>query len=386
MDLAQTLLRSIVRSFYPPEQIIIMDAVLLHSALSDDDLAHLMGMQVKALRKTCSKLREDGLISVQSRPETRQGATRPFNRDYYWVDSHRAIDVVKFRLKSMARVVDQKYGQSVEEKKEYKCPRCKAQYTQMEVLDTVGASGFECKQCGHSLEAIAEDGVPSAGHEVQSRLNAQMNPLEDLLRRIDGAEIPETTFETALEKAIPVKRDENVNPAAKTTAVAPTRLPPQTVHGLKTEEKVEITLLDGTARVEAERREAEARAKFREQNQLPSWHTGSTVGMGTEPNGSPTKSMPNGSPIKEEGGESKFDKTAETEEEQKKAEDDALTQFYATMGQEEEDDDDEDDSDEEEDEDEDEPGAKRVKIEEPVAMANGTPAKQESSAEESGDD
>ncbi|KAL9081263.1 MAG: hypothetical protein Q9159_007368 [Coniocarpon cinnabarinum] len=395
MDLAQTLLRSVARSFYPPEQIIILDAVLLHSALRDDDLALLMGMQVKALRKTCSKLREDGLLSVHSRQETREGANRPFARDYFYVDTHRAIDVVKFRLKSMAKMVDQKYGQSVEEKKEYICPRCLAQYTQMEVLDTVGISGFECKQCGNALDAIAEDGVdgtPSAGHEVQSRLNAQTNAFEELLRRIDAAEIPENTFDTAIEKAIPVKRDENVNPAARTTVLAPGRLPPQTVRGLKTEEKVEVTLLDDGAKQEAERKEAEARAKFREQNQLPSWHTGSTVGLGPDASSGGAPELADGSPVKQEAGEPKFDKKAEDEEDQKKADDEALSQFYATMGQDEDDEEEDEEESEDEDEqgDEEQPSAKRVKIDDVAPMTNGINTngngKTESSAEESGDD
>ena len=390
MDLASTLLKSTVRSFYPPEQIVIMDAVLQHSALRDDDLALLLGMQVKALRKTCSKLREDGLISVHSRQETREGANRPFARDYYFVDTHRAIDVIKFRLKSMAKMVDAKYGQTVEEKQEYRCSRCKASYTQMEVLDMVGPTGVMCRRCDNPLDMIADEGedgaAASAGHEVQSRLNAQMNSFEDMLRKIDAAVIPENTFDIAIEKALPVKRDESVNPTARTTAIPSARLPPQTVHGMKTEEKIEISLMDEGARAQAERREAEARAKFREQNALPSWHTGSNLGT----SGTDGASVPvtNGSPVKEEAGEQKVDMAAEAQADQKKMDDAALADFFDTMGQD-EDDDEEDESEEEEDDEEEQPPTKRVKIEEPATNgsgANGAIKRDESSAEESGED
>lgn len=379
MDLAQTLLRSTVRSFYPPEQIIIMDAVLLHSALRDDDLAFLMGMQTKALRKSCSKLREDGLLSVHSRQETREGANRPFARDYYFVDTHRAIDVIKFRLKSMAKMVDAKYGQTVGEKKEYRCARCKSTYTELEVLDNISDVGILCKRCSNPLDRIDDEAngngaAAAAGHEVQSRLNAQMMPFEDLLRRIDGAEIPENTFDDAIDKAIAVKRDESVNPAAKTTVLEKARLPPQTVHGMKTEEKIEISLMDDTARREHERKEAQARAKFREENQLPSWWTDGTVDAAAAANDSSTQPMPNGSPVGQANtSEAKFDKGKDDEEDQKKADEALLNSIYEM--EDDEDEDEEEDSDEESDDEEDEgkPPAKKVKIEEPPTAQNGGP-------------
>ena len=377
MDLAQTLLRSTVRSFYPPEQIIIMDAVLLHSALRDDDLALLMGMQTKALRKSCSKLREDGLLSVHSRQETREGANRPFARDYYFVDTHRAIDVIKYRLKTMAKMVDDKYGQTVEEKKEYKCPRCKSAYTSMEVLDDIGPEGILCKRCRHPLDGIAEEengagNAAAAGHEVQSRLNAQMMAFEDLLRRIDSAEIPENTFDDAISKAVPVKRDDAVNPSAKTTVVEKSRLPPQTVHGMKTEEKIEISLMSDEARKEQERVEAEAREKFRAQNQLPSWYTNSTLDQDSKDNASGANGLSNGGPsLEADGSEAKVDKKHEDDEEQKKKDADLLESIYAMDADNDDEDDESEDEDDDEEEDDSAPAQKRVKIEEPTATVNG---------------
>ena len=79
MDLAKTLIRSVVRAFYDKRQVLIIDALLVHSAyekipsryryllsislrLPNDELAILMGMQGKELRKACGKLREDKMM------------------------------------------------------------------------------------------------------------------------------------------------------------------------------------------------------------------------------------------------------------------------------------------------------------------------------------
>jgi transcription initiation factor TFIIE subunit alpha len=64
MDLASTLIRTVVRAFYETRQILIVDALFIHSVLHAEDLAFLLGMQQKDLRKLCAKLREDRLIAV----------------------------------------------------------------------------------------------------------------------------------------------------------------------------------------------------------------------------------------------------------------------------------------------------------------------------------
>ena len=81
MDLATTLIRSVVRAFYDTKHVLVIDALMVHSAygmdclfhdgwlilkarLHNEDLALLMGMQQKDLRKLCGKLKEDRLLAV----------------------------------------------------------------------------------------------------------------------------------------------------------------------------------------------------------------------------------------------------------------------------------------------------------------------------------
>ena len=64
MELAKTLVRCVARAFYETRHILVIDALMIHSTLPNEDLALLLGMQQKDLRKLCGKLREDRLISV----------------------------------------------------------------------------------------------------------------------------------------------------------------------------------------------------------------------------------------------------------------------------------------------------------------------------------
>jgi transcription initiation factor TFIIE subunit alpha len=88
MDLAKTLIRCVARAFHETRYVLVVDALIVHSAyvplypitppsiltpthsLRDDDLAHLLGMQTKELRKLCAKLEEDRLLTVSVAPSS----------------------------------------------------------------------------------------------------------------------------------------------------------------------------------------------------------------------------------------------------------------------------------------------------------------------------
>ncbi|KAI4110408.1 MAG: hypothetical protein LQ339_001273, partial [Xanthoria mediterranea] len=64
MDSSKALIRSIARALYDTRHVLVIDALMMHSTLSNEDLAHLLNMQPKDLRKLCGRLREDRLLSV----------------------------------------------------------------------------------------------------------------------------------------------------------------------------------------------------------------------------------------------------------------------------------------------------------------------------------
>lgn len=284
MDLAQTLIRSVVRSFYQTEHVLIIEAVLLHSAIRDDELGLALNIHTKIVRKFCAKLKEDGLLSIHGQQQQREGQTRSFTKDFYYIDMHYAIDAIKYKIKRMSQEIDRKYGQTVEEKKEFQCPRCENEYTQMQLLDaSLDAMGsFLCKRCGEALQDIDEDGrggpLKHTGHEMQARLNKQLAPFEDLMQKIDAANVPENDWDTAYAKIIPVKRD-MTNPGAKTTVVNAHGIVKE-VKGLKQEQGEEVII---EAEVSSEERERLQRQRLiekqqqQEKNALPEWHTSSTI-------------------------------------------------------------------------------------------------------------
>jgi len=278
MDLAQSLVRSVMRSFYETKHILVIEALIIHSALRDDDMALLMGMNTKELHKLCGKLREDRFLAVHTRSEAKENQQRPINRTYYYIDYRATIDAIKWRVYCIDKAVQ---GNTVprDERKEFFCPRCKSQWTQMQVLDKISFEhGFLCHKCDYPL--VHNIDSDEGGHEQSTKLNAQFKFITDLLPKIDQVVIPDNTSEVALAAALPVVRDKTLNPANETIPVNSSANKPTAVKGLTntgpTSIAVTVTATDGptTAEKAAEQARKEALAA---QNQLPQFFTHSTV-------------------------------------------------------------------------------------------------------------
>ena len=257
--------------------------------------------------------------SSHSRLEIREGQQRPVNKDYYYVDFHATIDAIKYRIFRLTQKVKDMYKPS-EEKKDFNCPRCKAQWTELEVLDNVGPIGFECHRCGGLLEREPDVG-DSTGHAKQSKLMSQLDGLLKMLQQVDAKEIPNNDFDTAFSLAVPVQRDMNVNPVQQRVASSAPKPPPAAVKGVMAQlvaAQLDVSVTTGSERSTAEQAaEAQRKANIAAQNALPVWHTTSTVTGESTVVGKKEgeQQANNGALLKEEEGERKLS----TEDEQLEA-------------------------------------------------------------------
>ncbi|KAF7594518.1 hypothetical protein BBP40_008965 [Aspergillus hancockii] len=284
MDLANTLIRSVVRAFYETRHILVVDALFIHSVLHAEDLAFLLGMQQKDLRKLCAKLREDRLISVNTRAEIRDGSTRPVNREYYYIPLHLVVDAIKFKISKLTSTIKAQYTPS-EERKEYICLRCGTEWTELDVLSLYSDEGFECQNCGAILERTEDikgsEGIDRTGHEKNSKLMAQLDNMLKLLKQIDSVEIPPNDFDTAWDHKVDVVRNQATHPT-RAAVVVPSKKQEAVRGNIKTDTAaLEISLTSSEEKSATEQAEEAARkAAVEKQNALPVWHTHSTVSTG----------------------------------------------------------------------------------------------------------
>ena len=189
------------------------------------------------------------------------------------------IDAIKYKVFHLTKQVKDIYKPS-EEKKDYRCPRCKAEWTQMDVLDNVGLGGFLCHRCGTLLQQNEQAVGNTHGHEKSSKLMTQLDKLLKLLQQIDSEDIPQNDFETAIAHAVPIHRDEYVNPSRQNPTQLVGSAPPTTVKGITqaADTLLEVNLTTSSELSAAEQTaEAERKAAIANSNVMPVWHTNSTV-------------------------------------------------------------------------------------------------------------
>ncbi|KAF1917428.1 hypothetical protein BDU57DRAFT_513669 [Ampelomyces quisqualis] len=398
VETAKQLVRTIVRMFYEIEHVVVMDALCYHGALPISDLVLVLeaGKNSKHVGKIVGKLKEAGMCAVYSQQVMREGATKQTSREYYYIDYRRAIDACKYKIHKIDETV-KKNAKPTTEKAELKCMRCKSQYTTMEVLNSIDpeptpeASGFLCLRCGHPLDEIDASGqADDMADDTPAKFNKLFGPLLNLMAEIDQMKIPAVEGKDAVEAKIELPRDKNIDPGTRHEVVETVLARPTAVRGLDTgPEKISIQIGSSAEQNEKQRAADKARQeKIQMQNQLPTWHTESTVvknANGTTTTIKPEGNGTNSSSIKTEASEARSANQnldavfAQIEAERRRKEQ-----------EEEEDDDDDDDDDEFEDVTVGTPSvapeAKRMKLESSAAPTPSNTATPAASTGDGGDE
>lgn len=278
-ELVHNLLRFVIRGFYGKYYVLILDALLIHSVLSEDDLGVLINIPRKNLRASCNKLVDDRLMIRHQQKEDFGPQQRQTAVTYYYIHFVEAIDSIKWKMHSIVKQLKDEMARDGDPQG-YMCSRCRSKFSQLEALPLLSEdkTSFICSVCDGEL--IEDDsGVQAkARQEKLSRLMSQLDPIIYFLKKVDDTFIADNTFETALTRAVP----------AQSTQMAAYSIPGKrkAVSEASQSNQSQATLhVRITANDENVAKEKEDLAKKHEalkQNALPSWHAQSTVGQDAE--------------------------------------------------------------------------------------------------------
>ncbi|KAH3669488.1 hypothetical protein OGAPHI_001609 [Ogataea philodendri] len=349
----KNLLRIATRAFYAAPCVLIMEVLLFHSVVYEEDMLKLTCMHRKVFRSYCNRLLEDRLIVAYTQKED-SPQYRMMAKTYFFIRWIDAIDAIKWKIHFLVKMVKDEVDQ-LSDPQGYMCPSCRTKYSLLDASSLLSddKTSFECSVCGDKL--IEDDSGLEAqkGQEKLERLMSQIEPIIESLKKIDNMKIEDNNFESSLVKAIPATSSSTasytvsskVSRANKAAGLSQSlqnaaQKSQATVH-------VSITADDEDAKLDREMKEQ--KSETLRQNALPSWHVESTVG---KPLLSGSES-PSGSEIKKESKDSIKTETPEVEstpqdspspETADTAEElDALATYYAQLRANQEEDNDDDD-------------------------------------------
>ncbi|KAH3761382.1 transcription initiation factor TFIIE subunit alpha [Pelomyxa schiedti] len=230
-DALDDLLRIVVRCFYKPEHVVVLDALLRHKLLlSESELAAILCLQTKQVLKTLTELHNAHLVSDQHRhmetakhetqtttpsglpsptptpastpappPVEQPHKPQPRTKRLWYVDYRRAIYALMLRVHLLMTAASSSGGTV----KEYAflCPRpgCGRGYTEADLARCISPTKqIVCEHCAAPLVETKKN-VDSELQKRQQQIGQQIRPVIDLVKEAsDFLRVSDSTPVSAL--------------------------------------------------------------------------------------------------------------------------------------------------------------------------------------------
>ncbi|WLF76700.1 hypothetical protein PVL30_000404 [Lodderomyces elongisporus] len=280
-DSVRSLIRFVSRGFYSIPYVLILDAVLRHSVLSEDDLIHLIGIKRKELRSLCNRLVEDRLLVRHVQRED-NGQQKYITRTYFYIHITEAIDSIKWKVHTLVNSLKEEmsnYGNP----QGYMCPRCGKKISQLDAISLLSEdkTEFVCDVCSGVLIEDDSSQQAIAKQEKLEDLMSQIDPIIKYLKIIDEIQykIQDNDFESSLLQAIPAQSASTAQYTLSNRVSSKSRSYAQSLQNAtaRSQATLHVSITANDENYEREQLEKERRRQKLEQNALPSWHTASTV-------------------------------------------------------------------------------------------------------------
>lgn len=124
------LVRYIVRGFYTTEHALVMDILMVHPCIKEDDLIELLKFDRKQLRQLINTLKNEKFLKIRMRVET-DAENKTTRHNYYFINYSSFVNVVKYKLDHMRRKIETEERDSTN-RASFKCPTCEKTFTDLE--------------------------------------------------------------------------------------------------------------------------------------------------------------------------------------------------------------------------------------------------------------
>ncbi|GAA5978169.1 hypothetical protein JCM11641_001123 [Rhodosporidiobolus odoratus] len=272
-DIAKLLVQTIARQFYGIKGAVLVDQLVRKECFRDEDIAKRLGMQPKDIAKIAHRLVEDGIVHLHRRSEARDNPMQKAQqRTYYYFDYSKATDAIKWRMWRVQQTIDVKLRNELDAQG-YVCPLCKASYTPLDASSLFDPSRnlLACSICQTEVINNENEEDIKGNKDRMQRLNRQTKGIVDLLKGLEGGDVPRFDVETYLALHGPA-----LGLTAQLAAAA------SGTSSSANAAKVTVTLAGDDDEANELKRQEEERRRKREQNALPSWIERSTIASDSE--------------------------------------------------------------------------------------------------------
>lgn len=189
------LVRMITRGFFSLEHAIVVDMLVRHPCIKEDDLADLLTYEKRHLRSLLNTLKNEKFLKSRMRVET-DAEGRTTRHSYYFISYNVFVNIVKYKLDHIRKKIEMEERNS-SSRASFKCPACEKSFTDFEVGQLLD---FHTQQllCTFCQVEVVEDesSLPQKDARTSlARFNEQIQPIYVLLQECEEIKLSPALLE-----------------------------------------------------------------------------------------------------------------------------------------------------------------------------------------------
>lgn len=281
-DILKRLALTVVKSFYETEHTGIVNLLVKHTCVKEDDLSDLLKFDKKQLRNILGRLKNDKLVKqrVYKGKQADTGATITFN--YFFIDYKLFVNVVKYKLDHIRNKIEHDEREATN-RPSFVCTQCNKRYSDLEIdrlLDPMSGN-LICEFCSGPIDEDTTDVEQKQNsRSLLALFNEQMEQIFVLLRGCEDIKLAPEILEPGPElcmKQLVLRTSANSN----------------TKQGWSIKGLVNENLYEHDIKINMGDEVSEETRKSKE---TPLWLSQSTVGPLQDSGGHPSTSTENAAP------------------------------------------------------------------------------------------
>lgn len=188
-----SLVRQLVRMFYEKHHVVIMDIMLAHMILSEEEIADKMKMLPREFNRLAIRLRDDKLLCTETvsdlKEDGKQNTTTKFFLDFRVIRN-----AIKYKIYTMTQRLEKKLRET-ESTLGFGCENCHTIYSVLDAQSFLSLEDytFRCPECKKALQEKKEESREEKEtiSSTFTSLMEEISPIISQLKEIDKQGVPE---------------------------------------------------------------------------------------------------------------------------------------------------------------------------------------------------
>jgi len=186
----QKLIKSIARTFYSIEDLLIVENIMLNVCVSEDRICELLKFDKKMFRQRVNILKTDRFIQTKVKMVTSEDGKSSQKENYYYINYKGFVNIIKYKLDNIRKKLEAKERDQTA-RASFVCHFCQRNYTDLEAdqLLDMNTGQLVCFICRREVQEDADNGRANDSRFLLTAFNEQMEPAFSLLKEVESIKL-----------------------------------------------------------------------------------------------------------------------------------------------------------------------------------------------------